>query len=795
MGAKRKTAKGGGALIELSGDVKRSIVAIFLFVLAFVSLLGFFGGAALLGEAMDTTLGRVFGWGKWLAPVIFALIGIVLLKRKERTLFYVTNSVGFLLAFVSALGLLHIFFDVGSLQERALLGDGGGYIGFGIAVLLHKFTGMVAGVVILAALLLVSALISLNLSILPVFRRFAQSMAGAREQLSTKHAEYKKSKNSDEQIAQNEDESEDEDGYEGDEEYSSEKSQAGDSDDKAPDFGENIKSVTFNEQKNNIKVPSDPVTGEVAQSDMDSSIAPSSAPGDVAQITPSFPKPKKSKSGSNWKIPPTTLVEASSGDAHAGDTADFQNTIVKTFDSFGIHLTPAEIIIGPTVTQYAFVPPAGIKLSRITALSNDLALALAKHPIRIEAPIPGKSLIGIEVPNKETASVRMRDALRNREFPYRQSGLQLALGKDVAGKYAIADLAKMPHLLVAGSTGAGKSVAVNAMIVSMLYQNTPEDLRFIMIDPKRVELSLYNGIPHLLTEVIVDNNKVLAALKWAVGEMDRRYTMLQSIGARDIVSYNQKVADGQVEPGEHTKLPAIVIVIDEMADLMASHGKEVEGVIVRLAQMARAIGIHLILSTQRPSVEVITGLIKANIPTRIALRVSTQIDSRTILDMPGAEKLLGRGDMLLKSPNHPQAKRIQSIFVSEEEVKAVADFLREQQWPEGSDDGLDEIIESAQTSGSAGMNDFLTGADAPSDQDPLYSEAKNLVIDSGRASTSYLQRRFRVGYSRAARLMDMLEDDGVIAPPDGAKPRAVLMTKEVATTLDNDSIPIVGEDK
>jgi len=364
-------------------------------------------------------------------------------------------------------------------------------------------------------------------------------------------------------------------------------------------------------------------------------------------------KLSRSRKSNKWIYPPLDLFEQSTGVAKGGDVDLNVEIIENTLRTFGIEVERAGVLIGPSVTQYSFRPAVGVKVSKILALQNDLALSLAAQTIRIEAPIPGKSLIGIEVPNKESQMVRLRDILEHRDFKKRSSNLTLALGKDVSGTNVQSPLDKMPHLLIAGATGTGKSVCINAVITTLLYQNSPNDLKLIMVDPKRVELSLYNGIPHLLTDVIVDNGKVVNVLKWAVGEMERRYRALQDVGARDLISYREKMAAGVKrkytdsdtnetieEDLEH--LPYIVILIDELADLMGSHGKEVEGTIVRIAQMARAVGIHLILSTQRPSVEVLTGLIKANITTRISFQVATQIDSRTILDMAGSEKTFGQ---------------------------------------------------------------------------------------------------------------------------------------------------------
>jgi len=436
-----------------------------------------------------------------------------------------------------------------------------------------------------------------------------------------------------------------------------------------------------------------------------------------------------------------------------------------------------------SITQYCFKPASGIKLSKITGLNNNLSLALAQHPIRIEAPIPGKSLIGIEVPNRVSTMVRLRDFMESAEFAERKTNLTLALGQDVGGNYIFGDLTEMPHLMIAGATGTGKSVSINTIITTLLYQNSPDDLKMILIDPKRVELTAFNGIPHLLTPTVVDNGKVANSLKWAIGEMERRYKMLQEASSRDIFSYNEKIKPGQKKyiideetrealgEEEVKRLPYIVIIIDELADIMASHSKDVEAAIVRLAQMARAVGIHLIVSTQRPSVEVLTGLIKANITTRIAFQVATQIDSRTILDMGGAEKLLGNGDMLYLSSRSPKPKRIQGVFVSESEVKRVVKSIKSQL--EGEVEYDEDVTAPQRVSFEGKMNGAIGGGDE--DGDDLYEEAKDTVIKSGKASASLLQRRLRVGYARAARLLDILEANGVIGQADGSKPREILV--------------------
>ncbi|MEK7593105.1 MAG: DNA translocase FtsK, partial [Patescibacteria group bacterium] len=440
------------------------------------------------------------------------------------------------------------------------------------------------------------------------------------------------------------------------------------------------------------------------------------------------------------------------------------NIIKRTLESFGIPVEMGEINIGPKVTRYTLKPAEGIKLSRITALNQDLALALAAHPIRIEAPIPGKSLIGIEVPNKVAAIVRLGSLMNYPEF--NQNGLlSFVLGRDVSGEPIFTDVDKMPHLLIAGSTGSGKSIAIHSILISLLYKNSPETLRLALIDPKRVELSVYNGLPHLVAPVITQAKKTMSVFRWAIDEMDRRYETLLKSGSRDIQSYNKKNSQ---EP-----LPYILIVIDELADLMANYGREIEGAIVRLAQMSRATGLHLILATQRPSVEVITGLIKANITSRIALQVASQIDSRTILDSAGAEKLLGGGDMLFVSSELSKPKRIQGAYIPEEEINKVINFIKENNPSSLTDENL-EIDSSSLENGESEENIFNQyNRDDSGDEDELFEEAVETVKAAQKASASLLQRRLKIGYARAARLLDIMEAKGIIGPGDGAKPRDV----------------------
>lgn len=436
--------------------------------------------------------------------------------------------------------------------------------------------------------------------------------------------------------------------------------------------------------------------------------------------------------------------------------------IEDTMENFNIDCRVIAINHGPSVTCYELQPAPGVRLNRIVALADNLSLSLASPDIRIEAPIPGKSAVGIEVPNKVKASVSIRDILESKEFDLLDSKTPLALGKDVSGKNIISSIDKMPHLLIAGSTGSGKSVCINVILISLLYKSRPDELKLILIDPKVVELGIYNEIPHLLIPVVTDPKKAAFALSWAVDEMEKRYKKFAQLGVRDISGFNSKIKEGLIDD---VIMPQIVIVVDELSDLMMVAAKEVEDYITRLAQMARAAGIHLIIATQRPSVDVITGTIKANIPSRIAFSVSSQIDSRTILDMGGAEKLLGKGDMLFYPSSYSKPKRIQGAFVSDSEVENVIKFIKSNSMPI---DYNEDVVDAMENSINTELNE----------QDPLLDEAIKIVMVQDQASISFIQRKLKVGYSRAARIIDQMEEIGIIGPHEGSKPRKLLLSEE-----------------
>lgn len=696
--------------LDLEDDTKKGIVAVVLFLLAVITILSYFGLASTLGNYIHKGLDALFGWGYFLVPLGLILAGVSIIKSLHKDL-YGTPFFGMILFILSFLGILELLFKNGK---------GGGYLGLGIAYPFDKLLGIFASYLILFCLVLISLLIIFNVSLKNLFLKiFGKEEKGEKKEF-IKDAEMAKKT-----------------GKEGED---------------SP-FSSLVKKF--------MSPPDFEVKGLGA--------------GQNQPVKAQKPEEKPAKKDDlmmlqskmvleDYQLPPLDLLEADSGEPTSGDIKANANIIKRTLQHFNIDVEMAEVNIGPTVTQYTLRPAQGVKLSKITALNNDLALSLAAHPIRIEAPIPGRSLVGIEIPNKSVTKVRLRNLVDQPEFSQENKMLTLALGRDVAGVPTFTALEKMPHMLIAGATGTGKSVCLNSLILSLLCRHAPNFLKIILIDPKRVEFPVYNGLPHLLTPVIVESQKAINALRWAVGEMERRFETLSNEQVRDILSYNKKFLEGKLEE----PLPYIVIIIDELADLMASHGRDMEAAIVRLAQMARAVGIHLVLATQRPSVEVITGLIKANITTRVAFQVASQTDSRTILDASGAEKLLGNGDMLFLSGDSSKARRIQGAFVSDKEVKKVVEFIAKQTKDVHY---ADEVVQSQ--SGSRGG--LMSESGEAVVDDDLYEEAKQIVIQTRKASASLLQRRLRVGYARAARLVDMLEENGVVGPGEGAKPREVLV--------------------
>lgn len=704
--------------LDLKTETKKGILGVFLILITLISVLSYFKVAGPFGEYFYSFFNALFGVGYFLIPLALGLGSIAILKTLHEDI-YGSTFLGmgiFILSFLAGLHLLAYYPDV----PHAL--GGGGYIGFIVALPLWKIFRFWVSFIIVCTLVLISLLITFNLSLKKLF--------------SWKIFKLKEETKIDKPALYN------------------------DNDPKDVFSNESDNDIDF--QKKNISKPMFKVS-EVSDRSKDDDSDDSKQ---LEKISFDDIDSQPSKSSKSYHLPPIDLVEEDKGEPNSGDIKTNANIIKRTLENFGIEVEMAEVNIGPTVTQYTLRPAQGIKLSKITALGNDLALSLAAHPIRIEAPIPGRSLVGVEIPNKTVTKVRMKNLLASQIFRDRKTNLPLAVGRDVAGNPVIADIDRMPHLLVAGATGTGKTVCLNAILTSLLSRNTPETLRLILVDPKRVEFAPYSNIPHLLTPVILGAEKTVNALRWAVAEMERRFGVLSEAGSRDIISYNQKIK----QRGDEPTMPYIVIVVDELADLMATYGRDVEAGIVRLAQMARAVGIHLIVATQRPSVEVITGLIKANITTRIAFQVASQIDSRTILDMAGAEKLLGNGDLLFLSAESSKPRRVQGVFISEKEVKSITDFWKS----EGSAEYDESVLQAPQNASGS----LMVGADGEGSDDELYNEAKKIVIEAGKASASFLQRRLRVGYARAARLLDMLEANGIIGPGDGAKPRDIMVGKE-----------------
>jgi DNA segregation ATPase FtsK/SpoIIIE, S-DNA-T family len=725
--------------VNLNPDISRGLMALLLFILGGLSALSFFSLAGFAGQFIDSLLAITFGQVRYVFPIVLILVAILMIKDMEYE-YRPTHWLGSILFILSFNGLVHLQKPAVEMFNMAAQGYGGGLTGYALAWPLNKYIGYWGATMLLAGLLAAGIIFLFNTSlaqIVDLHKKFFLLLGWFGQKIISFFGSFKNKRvafkiNGDYQT----------------DDKNAEIDKDGQDEEEKRIF-----------QKRNLN------TGEKIENSEEKETASESAGLEEQTEKKGVSKPIIRD------LPPIDLLYTSKTKPTSGDIKSNAEIIRDMLHNFGIDVDMGEVRVGPTVTQYSLKPAKGIKLTRITALSNDLALALAAHPIRIEAPIPGQSLVGIEVPNQKVATVTLRELLESQEFKSANAhNMMIALGKDVAGKVWFADLPKMPHLLIAGATGSGKTVCINTILLSLLYQNTAETLRMIMVDPKRVELTMYNGIPHLLTPVITDAAKTVNALKWTISEMDRRFTLLADSGKRDINSYN-KSAD---EP-----LPYIVFVIDELADLMAMAASEVEAGIIRLAQMARAVGIHLIVATQRPSVEVITGLMKANIPARIAFSVASIIDSRTILDCPGAEKLLGRGDMLFLTAELSKPKRLQGAFISEEEMKRVINHLKGDEPPL-----YDESIISKNNNAVAGGTINMFGGSG-SDYDPLFDDAKKVVIESGKASASLLQRRLKVGYARAARLLDEMEESGIVGPADGAKPRE-LFTEHMRSTEDND---------
>ena len=726
---------------DLSPHAKQAILAVFVAIIGVFFAASLFDLGGWLGSWAAWCLMQLFGTGEYLAPLVCGFYVYALLNPKENDSVSISKVLGIALLFFSLLGVLQL---AGEYELAAT--SWGGMAGIALLWPLSFLLGNAVAGVMLFGLVLISCFLIFNTGLkLPRFGKAAIEEDGADiENLVIP------------------------DGHDG-----------SDHDDETPDHDEEEAEETA------PKTRKEKVLQTVS---------------DTLGITSGKPTEFVVSTFSGTYAPPAlSLLKKDTGKPQTGDVKANANIIKRTLKEFGINVEMDAVEIGPTITRYALKPAQGVKIARIVGLQQELQLNLSSGSLRIEAPIPGKSLVGIEIPNLQRATVGLASLLKTPEFTDSPHPLLVALGKDVTGHAHFANIAKMPHALIAGTTGSGKSIMLHNLVVSLLFRNSPDQLRFLMVDPKRVELTLYGGIPHLLAPVITDAKKTLMMLKWAVKEMERRYDILQTEKIQNLDSYHTNiyqpakkawVAAGSPEEERVNlpePLPYIVIIMDELADLMHAYPRELEALIVRLAQMSRAVGIHLILATQRPSVNVITGTIKANIPTRLAFNVASQIDSRTILDGVGAEKLLGRGDMLYLSSDSPKPVRLQSAFVSEEETKNVVQYLKDQD----SAHSLDSINLEERSGGTGDSFIGMLNDDSSDDDDDLYEDAKQAVIEAGKASTSYIQRKLRVGYSRAARLIDLLEDRGVIGAADGAKPREILVggNANEDTSTENDESP------
>lgn len=699
---------------DLSPQARQAIAAVTVGVIGIFFLFSLLGFAGRAGVFTHDGLLWMFGTGAWLAPLACAFYVFVLMNPRDNEKVSTSKMVGVSVFFFAVLALLELYSE-----------DLGGMAGMALSYPLSYLLGNAVSGVLLFGLLLIGTFLIFNTGLsLPRFGKKDGEEEFDEEELMEIEEELGLDKNEVEE--------------------------------------EDIEEEEVEEKKKGLQAVAEKVSDKLGVTKNLSDI-----------VVKNFSGPY---------IPPSlTLLKKDTGKAVAGDVKAHSLTIKRTLKEFGINVEMDAVESGPAITRYSLKPAQGVRIARIVALQQELQLALKASTIRIEAPIPGKSLVGIEVPNAVRSTVGLASILKNPEYTDSPRPLLIALGKDVSGGVHFANIAAMPHALIAGTTGSGKSVTIHNIIVSLLFRNSPEQLRFILVDPKRVELTLYNGIPHLLTPVITEPKKALQSLSWAVKEMARRYDILQAEGIQGLDRYHSNVYHpakkawedaGSIEEDKDNlpePLPYIVIILDELNDLMQAYPRELEALIVRLAQMSRAVGIHLLLATQRPSVNVITGTIKANVPTRIALKVASQIDSRTIIDQMGAEKLLGQGDMLYLSSDSPRLMRIQSAYISGEEIKSVVEYLKSQ------DNNLSDTInfDEAKEGSAASFMSSIGGHD-DANEDELFDDARHAVMEAGKASTSYLQRKLRIGYSRAARLMDLLEEQGIIGPADGSRPREII---------------------
>lgn len=736
---------------NIKTEIKYEITGILLFGFSILTGIGLFweskGSAFMSGEVLGTLgnflvrlMNGLAGKGKYILPVLFAVMAIKLIKERKMSSPGSARWLGFSLGLITILGMLHISYITpgeywATIKTATLQGVGGGLLGAVTATISYVIFGVVGSYIVFITSLVISFLLVTNIHLFDLINRIFAMLKNFVLRLAEELGDYLFQETEEIDAKNNK--------------FNVDKKDKGRKNKKDKIENEPPIVKMFNENKG---------INEEKESENSNDI------GEIEGIPKRSPQEagKLDDNTGDYQLPPVTLLQRNLKIRNlrmSKDISEKVKLLEETLASFGITCKVTQVSCGPAITRYEVQPQAGIKVSRIVNLADDIALNLAAPDVRIEAPIPGKAAIGIEVPNKEVAVVHFREVLESKEFQNSKSLLTVALGMDIAGQSVVADLAKMPHLLVAGATGSGKSVCMNALICSLLFRCKPSELKLMVIDPKMVELTNFNGVPHLITPVVTDAKKAATALRWMVNEMENRYELFAAAGVKDISRYNAFKAQENPD-AQKPALPYIVVLIDELADLMMVAPADVEDAICRLAQMARAAGIHLVVATQRPSVDVITGLIKANIPSRIAFAVSSQTDSRTILDMAGAEKLLGQGDMLLYPVGASKPIRVQGVYVSDKEVENIVNFLKSQGKPEYET----EILESENTS-----------ANEINMEDELLPEAVRILIESGQASISMLQRRLRIGYTRAARLIDILEEKGVVGGYEGSKPRAVLI--------------------
>lgn len=723
----RKPAKDTGPKHSVPSGFWRQVGALLLIVFALLLAVALFGTG---GPALNWGLGiaqALIGWAVYALPFILIFLAIEIFKAEN-------NKLPFVMRFATVLfiawiaGFLQLFTADPTNSALATDGQGGGLVGWFVAQMVLSMTGIQMAGLVLAVLGLITSLF--------VFRITPKALIDTvRDMFQTDTAISDNNKKVAASVAKGSAAEPATSGSIGELKLNHGVDTVGAATAAEPTPTEKPKPSRFSSFKNSAERK------------------PETHTDDVQALT--------TRTDTDWEAPSIDLLEKKQSPADAGDVKHNAQVIKDTLAEFNIQVEMEGANIGPKVTQYTLKPPSGVKLTRITALETNIALNLAAQALRIEAPIPGQRAVGIEVPNRKAADVRLHGILSSKNWKNANAALPFAIGKDISGDAVVGELEKMPHMLIAGQTGSGKSVMINTLLCSLLYKNSPSNMKLILVDPKQVEMAPYRDIPHLLTPVITEPEKCISALKWAVNEMERRYSLLADQNIRNIKSYN--------EINKDSEMPYIVIVIDELADLMMMAARDVEALIVRIAQKARAVGIHLVLATQRPSVDVITGLIKANVPARIAFTVASQVDSRTILDQVGAEKLLGQGDMLMTTPAMSKPKRIQGAFLSDEEVSKIAEHLKMQSPP----DYDDEIVaQPVQINGKGGVVMDHDGGD----DDAMYKDAVRVVVESGKASASLLQRRLRVGYGRAARLIESMEEQGIIGPADGARPRDVLIS-------------------